>query len=108
MRIETLTLPELRKLRKDVQWAIDSYEARQKASALEMLEARAKELGFSLAELTSAASTKIKTRALASAKYRNPQNPEETWCGRGRPPRWLTVALTSGGAKREDFAILAR
>lgn len=39
-------------------------------------------------------------------KYRNPDNPEETWAGRGLKPRWLTAAIKSG-AKLEDFAISA-
>jgi DNA-binding protein H-NS len=105
MNIDTLTLPELKKLHKDVQRAIDSYEARQKATAVAELEALAKEHGFSLAELTGAAPAKAKTRAPAIAKYRNPMNPDETWSGRGRPPRWLSAALTSVGASLEDFAI---
>ena len=29
-------------------------------------------------------------------KYRNPQNDAETWSGRGKQPRWLTVQLRSG------------
>jgi len=29
------------------------------------------------------------------AKYRNPNNPEETWAGRGKQPRWLAVQLRS-------------
>jgi DNA-binding protein H-NS len=37
-------------------------------------------------------------------KYRNPQEPSETWSGRGRQPRWLTTALTTGHAI-EEFAI---
>ena len=52
MNIDSMTLPELKKLQKDLQRAIDSYAARQKAAAMAELEARAKELGFSLAELT--------------------------------------------------------
>jgi DNA-binding protein H-NS len=39
-----------------------------------------------------------------AAKYRNPDNPSETWAGRGLKPRWLVAALKSGG-KIEDFAI---
>jgi len=30
------------------------------------------------------------------AKYRNPQNPKETWTGRGKQPRWLAAQLRSG------------
>ena len=37
-------------------------------------------------------------------KYRNPNQPSETWSGRGKQPRWLTAALKNGH-KIEDFAI---
>jgi len=33
----------------------------------------------------------------------NPRNPENTWTGRGRMPRWLVAATKGGKAKREDF-----
>jgi DNA-binding protein H-NS len=29
-------------------------------------------------------------------KYRNPQEPSETWSGRGKTPRWLSAALKTG------------
>lgn len=37
-------------------------------------------------------------------KYRNPRNPEETWAGRGKQPRWLVAQLRTG-RKLEDFRI---
>jgi DNA-binding protein H-NS len=37
-------------------------------------------------------------------KYRNPANPEETWTGRGKQPRWM-AALVKKGKKPEDFLI---
>src|SRR5207248_664449 len=37
-------------------------------------------------------------------KYQNPDLPSETWSGRGKQPRWLTVALKRGH-KIEEFAI---
>jgi DNA-binding protein H-NS len=40
-------------------------------------------------------------------KYRNPENPSETWAGRGLKPRWLTAAMKSG-KKLEDFAIAGK
>jgi DNA-binding protein H-NS len=45
-----------------------------------------------------------KGRTLA-AKYRNPENPRETWAGRGLKPRWLAAALKGGKKKLSDFAI---
>lgn len=29
-------------------------------------------------------------------RYRNPDNPSETWSGHGRPPGWVRRALTAG------------
>jgi DNA-binding protein H-NS len=43
-------------------------------------------------------------RGAVAPKYRNPENPAETWAGRGLRPRWLTAAI-KGGRKLEDFAI---
>ncbi|MGJ4940759.1 H-NS histone family protein [Bradyrhizobium sp. STM 3843] len=37
-------------------------------------------------------------------KYRNPKNPDETWAGRGKQPRWLVAQLRSG-RKLEEFRI---
>ena len=40
-------------------------------------------------------------------KYRNPDQPSETWSGRGKQPRWLTAQLRSG-KRVEDFLIAHR
>ena len=37
-------------------------------------------------------------------KYRNPNEPSETWSGRGKQPRWLAAALKTGHTI-EEFAI---
>jgi len=37
-------------------------------------------------------------------KFRNPDDPSETWAGRGRQPRWVAEQLSSG-KKMEDFKI---
>jgi DNA-binding protein H-NS len=43
-------------------------------------------------------------RGKVAPKYRNPENPSETWAGRGLKPRWLAAAL-KGGKKLDDFMI---
>jgi DNA-binding protein H-NS len=43
--------------------------------------------------------------ACRAPKYRNPDNPNETWAGRGLTPRWLAAAIKRG-KKLEDFAIV--
>ena len=42
-----------------------------------------------------------------SPKYRNPDQPSETWAGRGKRPRWLVAQLKSG-RRIEDFSIRVR
>ena len=43
-------------------------------------------------------------RGPVEPKYRNPQNPAETWAGRGLRPKWLTAAM-KGGKSADDFLI---
>ena len=33
-----------------------------------------------------------------SAKYHNPDNPSETWAGRGRKPKWVEEKLATGSS----------
>jgi len=40
-------------------------------------------------------------------QYRNPDQPSETWTGRGKRPRWLVAQLKSG-RRIEDFRIQVR
>ncbi|WP_333817101.1 H-NS histone family protein [Tabrizicola sp.] len=92
--LEALSLGELKKMQKDVAKAISTFEDRQKAEARARVEAFARDLGYSLAELVGP-ETKI-TRAPAAAKYRHPENPALTWSGRGRKPQWFVEALEAG------------
>jgi DNA-binding protein H-NS len=43
-------------------------------------------------------------RGKVAPKYRNPENPAETWAGRGLKPRWLAAAIKAG-KKQETFLI---
>jgi DNA-binding protein H-NS len=43
-------------------------------------------------------------RGSVAPKYRNPQNPSETWAGRGLKPRWMSAAIKTG-KKMDDFLI---
>jgi DNA-binding protein H-NS len=38
------------------------------------------------------------------AKYHNPDNPSETWAGRGRKPKWVEEKL-AGGSSLDDLLI---
>jgi DNA-binding protein H-NS len=50
--------------------------------------------------------TRGKRRGTGSVapKYRNPADPEQTWSGRGKRPRWFNEALKAG-KKEKDLAV---
>ena len=43
-------------------------------------------------------------KTVGPAKYRNPDDPDQTWTGRGKRPNWLQKRLEQG-ANLSDFAI---
>ena len=97
INLNDLSLVELQLLQKDVAKTIAEFSDKRKTEAIAALEAHAKELGFSLAELTGAKKTR-KTSGPIGAKYRHPENPEVTWSGRGRQPGWFKAAIEAGKA----------
>lgn len=101
--LDHLSLPELKKLEKEVAKAILTFEERQKAEARAEAEAVAKKFGFSLVQLVDVASPAPK-KAPPEAKYRHPENAAITWSGRGRKPGWISEGLAAGKALK-DFAI---
>lgn len=91
----SLSLKELKELQSQVAKTIANFEDRKKLEARSELEARARELGFSLSDLAAVAAVGRK-RGVAAPKYKNPANPSDTWTGRGRKPRWFAEALKAG------------
>ena len=100
-KIDKLSLDELKTLQKQVAKAIDDFEENQRKEAFAAVEAKAKEFGYSLTDLTG----KTKTKSKASPpKYRHPENPAQTWSGRGRQPAWIKEGLEAGKTL-DDYAI---
>jgi DNA-binding protein H-NS len=62
----------------------------------------AKEHGYEIRELLDG---RRKIKRSVAAKYRDPKNPESTWTGRGRMPRWMAAATKSGKSTKDDFLI---
>ena len=94
--LDAMSLQDLKQLQKDVAKAIATHEERGKSEARSKLDALAREMGYSLADL--AGGDRKATRGSAPAKYRHPENPSLTWSGRGRKPAWFAQALDAGKA----------
>lgn len=101
--LKSLSLKELKALKQRVETAIERHDKKAKTEALSALKAKAKEMGFSLDELTSGAAKKpAKARTAkkpskpAKVAYRDPAKAGNTWGGRGPRPKWLRDALDAG------------
>ncbi|UWQ92201.1 H-NS histone family protein [Aliisedimentitalea scapharcae] len=94
--LSNMSRHELAELRTKIDAAIAEAEVREKAAALQAVKDAAAEHGFTFEEIAKAANTGAGKRAKAAPKYRNPDNHEETWSGRGRKPQWIHAALTRG------------
>ena len=104
--VDSLSLKELTVLLNEVEAAIPEKKKTEIGDLREKLEAIAAEAGYTLAEVVGGRGGKRGSAAGAVAvKYRNPDNPAETWSGRGRTARWLAEKLKKRGVKLEDFLV---
>ena len=104
--ISNLSVEELRKLTAQAEALIESKKDQAIEDAYNQIMSIADAVGFSVDEVLAFGKQKRKktTRKVVEPRYRNKNNPEETWTGRGKQPRWLVAELAKG-AKLESFLI---
>jgi DNA-binding protein H-NS len=89
--LKTMSIDKLRDLKNKVDAAISTkiserrYELESELSKLSGFGGRGKAIKFAGGGM----------RGPVAPKYRNPENPSETWAGRGLKPRWLAAAIKS-------------
>src|SRR5215831_2492146 len=98
MNLKSMSIDKLSKLRSQVDAALS-------AKVIEEGRNLQSQLGR-LSHLSASGIRGVRggPRGSVAPKYRNPDNPAETWAGRGLTPRWLAAALKSG-RKLEHFSI---
>jgi DNA-binding protein H-NS len=99
---DKMSYSELTNLESEIARLKTEKQSSERAALKEKLTAMAKDAGFDINELFAKAR---KGKGSVPPKYRDPKNPENTWTGRGRPPRWLAAAMKTKGVKKEDFLI---
>ena len=97
-QLRSLSVDELWILHEEVSAALAAKLKAEKA----ILERRLSRLGVE----TTAAAPERRPYPPVSPKFRNPDEPSETWTGRGKQPRWLSRQLRSG-KRIDDFRITA-
>ena len=99
--LEKMSYAELTELESHIaQLKLEKQNA-ERAQLREKMSEMAKQAGFDMNEIFG----KRKGKGSVAPKYRDPKNPENTWTGRGRMPRWLVAATKGSKAKKEDFLI---
>ncbi len=99
--LDKMSEKELQDLRLRIDQAMASLKDRRRAEARAAAERAVADMGFSLDELVGA---QKKTARKSAPKYRNPEDPRQTWTGKGRQPGWIKDGLNSGKTL-DDFAI---
>ena len=90
-------LPQLQKLRSDIDRAIEQRRKADRVNALEKLKAVARESGFELSDLLNGKRPRANSGVPVPVKYRSKTDPSLTWTGRGRAPKWVQEYLNGGG-----------
>lgn len=95
-----LDFDELLAIKAEVEAAIGSrikLERDRLKASLDKLDA--------IAQVSTQAPGQKRARRSLPPKYRNPEDPNETWAGRGLKPRWLVAAMKRDKKKLSDFEI---
>jgi DNA-binding protein H-NS len=93
--INAYSLDELREIRKQIDEKIRESLVSEVNATLAKLNSLAKESGTSVSELVKSS----KPKTVNPAKYRNPDNANETWSGKGKSPNWFKDHLEKGATK---------
>jgi DNA-binding protein H-NS len=94
--LQSLSYKELRDLHARIGDEIQTRKQAEKSNVQKKVMELVQSAGFDIDDIVGKTSSKsLKGRKIAP-KYRNPKNPDETWTGRGRQPKWLAQELSRG------------
>src|ERR671914_564796 len=103
LNINDIPTLKLKQFFKDIETELKHRDVTDKKKALERMRDIAAEYGLSLSEVINkegrldTKKPKLKNEGQNSKpKYINPDNPDQTWSGRGQKPKWLKEALKEG------------
>jgi DNA-binding protein H-NS len=106
--IPTIPILKLKALFKDIETELKHRDVTDKREALERMRDIAAEYGLTLSEVINK-DARLDTKKPkpknadqnSKPKYSNPDNPDQTWSGRGHMPKWLKEALATGKTLEE-------
>ena len=91
--ISNLSVAELEKLKGSIDSAIANRRDGELLNLRQAIDDMIEAAGFTLDEVLQVRTAK---KRAVKAKYSNPNNPSETWSGRGRKPIWVQEWIADG------------
>lgn len=88
-----LSIQELQELSSDIEGELKRRGDEERKKVLARMKELAASVDMTLEEVIAYSSTK-KTKG--EPKFQNPENPKQTWTGRGKRPSWIKAALEQG------------
>jgi DNA-binding protein H-NS len=102
--LKNLSSHELAQVIENAQNALAEKQKNERRAVVAKIKELADSIGITVSFQEGQRAVSSRKGSKVAAKYRNPQNPSETWTGRGVRPRWLQAQLDSG-RNIEDFKI---
>jgi len=101
IELNGLNYQELKALSVDVEREIKAREKDVKRQAKQAVLSAAREFGLTIEEIFE----EKRTYNTAPKKYRNPENHDEVWTGRGKQPTWFVHLTHARGIPVEQLLI---
>jgi len=105
INLKSLSADQLATLISNARSQLEQSRSQQIGEVRGKIEALLKSSGLTLAEVFPRQVGKGKTKGTVAAKYRNPEDPSQTWSGRGKRPLWLVAQLKKRGVTLDSLLI---
>lgn len=98
--LSEFSVAELRKLSQRVEKELERRQTKERREVAVRIRELASSVGMSVEEIVGT-DKEAKTKSLGQPKYRNPDNPKQTWTGKGKRPAWYKKAIEEGKTPEE-------
>jgi len=100
MNLAELSIADLQELQATIEKEIQVRRSTEKDRLKKQFQEQAIAAGLTLDDIFG----KGPAKGTAKVKFRDPDDPNKTWAGRGRKPAWLVDAIAEG-RNIEDFRV---
>jgi len=101
--LENLSVNELQEMMKSVEGALKEKQNSERKAVYAKIRELAASVGATV-EISEGKEKIVRKTVKVAPKFRNPDDAEVTWTGRGVTPKWMR-ALIESGKDKSDFLI---